>query len=122
MAVRWDGLTWFSGEEYMALRDAGRWIPVSEPIADSKPYATFVFNHEGEQYVMRQDYERLRAALSWISVAERLPAPGDKVLAFDPAMPIIQTGRADADGRWNCEGLGFLTPTHWMPLPEPPSN
>jgi hypothetical protein len=30
MTVRWDGLTWFSGEEYMALRDAGRWIPVSE--------------------------------------------------------------------------------------------
>jgi hypothetical protein len=34
---------------------------MDEPIADSKPYATFVFNHEGEQYVMRQDYERLRA-------------------------------------------------------------
>ena len=35
---------------------------MNEPIpVDDKPYATFVFNHEGRQYVSREDYERLRA-------------------------------------------------------------
>ena len=34
MTVRWDGLTWFSGEEYMALRDAGRWIPVGKRLPE----------------------------------------------------------------------------------------
>ena len=34
---------------------------MNEPIPDDKPYATFVFNHEGRQYVAREDYERLRA-------------------------------------------------------------
>ena len=35
---------------------------MNEPIqADDKPYATFVFNHEGRQYVAREDYEWLRA-------------------------------------------------------------
>ena len=53
---------------------------MDEPIADSKPYATFVFNHEGEQYVLRQDYERLRAMLTWISVTERLPKEYETVL------------------------------------------
>jgi hypothetical protein len=34
MAKQWDGMTWFSEEEYMALRDAGRWIPVSERLPE----------------------------------------------------------------------------------------
>jgi hypothetical protein len=36
MAARWDGMTWFSEEEYMALRDAGRWIPVSERLPETR--------------------------------------------------------------------------------------
>ena len=32
-----------------------------KPIPDDKPYAAFVFNHEGRQYVAREDYEWLRA-------------------------------------------------------------
>ena len=34
---------------------------MNEPIPDDKPYAVFVFNHEGRQYVAREDYEWLRA-------------------------------------------------------------
>jgi hypothetical protein len=55
----------------------------------------------------------------WIPVSERLPQRGEKVLAFDPMMPIIQSARLTNED-WECEGLDFLKPTHWMPLPEPP--
>lgn len=60
-----------------------------------------------------------KLAPEWIPVSERLPERGQKVLAFDPLMPIVQSGRLTNEG-WNCEGLDFLKPTHWMPLPEPP--
>jgi hypothetical protein len=64
---------------------------------------------------------RLREERRWVSVGERLPDEGVKVLAFDPLFPVIQSARRDGHG-WNCEGLDFLTPTHWMPLPPGPEG
>ena len=55
----------------------------------------------------------------WIPVGEILPEDGRKVLAFDEHFPIVQTARRHGL-EWDCEGLDFLKPTHWMPLPEPP--
>ena len=57
--------------------------------------------------------------LRWIPVGEILPEDGRKVLAFDEHLPIVQTARRHGS-YWDCEGLDFLKPTHWMPLPEPP--
>lgn len=34
---------------------------MSAPIPDTRRYATFVFSHEGRQYVQREDYEHLRS-------------------------------------------------------------
>jgi hypothetical protein len=59
--------------------------------------------------------------LNWVPVRDRLPRVMEKVLAFDPHMPIIQSARHDGTA-WNCEGLDFLRPTHWMPLPPPPAE
>jgi hypothetical protein len=94
---------------------------MNEPIADSKPYATFVFNHEGEQYVMRRDYERLRAMLTWVPVEERLPDQVDDVVVWHPSR--IGTGWAwyDGDGKWFSGDYEVLV-SHWMPFPAPPET
>jgi len=97
---------------------------MSEPIADSKPYATFVFNHEGEQYVMRQDYQRLRAALSWVPVAERLPAQAGDYLVFlddyQQSVMVMNGCRDGDDWYWSDDWDRAKYVTHWMPLTKPP--
>ena len=70
---------------------------------------------------LRSEIARLREERRWISVGERLPDEGVKVLAFDPLFPVIQSARRYGHG-WNCEGLDFLTPTYWMPLPPGPEG
>jgi hypothetical protein len=114
---------------------------MDEPIADSKPHATFVFNHEGEEYVLRSDYERLRALVPdsrdtlraqwnamhgvgrWISVSERLPDQHQEVIGWWGDTPQPHAGFAwiDDNGVWNSDS-DYPDPTHWMPLPEPPTN
>jgi hypothetical protein len=102
---------------------------MDEPIADSKPYATFVFNHEGEQYVLRSDYERLRAMLRWIAVEEQWPKHGSDVLVAYKAGQYDLLGVGEFDGTTvnddgvtvpYFKGIGGFEVTHWMPLPEPP--
>jgi hypothetical protein len=117
---------------------------MGQPIADEKPYATFVFNHDGEEYVLRSDYERLRALVPdsrdtlraqwnamhgvgrWIPVSERLPEAGVRVLIFCPLAEPNEVAAAVLrhEGMWRMddgEVYGETEPTHWMPLPpEPP--
>ena len=97
---------------------------MSEPIADDQPYATFVYNHDdGRQFVDRRCYERLRAMLRWIPVEERLPESGETVLVWHHGevqmawLNHFTNGVAYfvRDTHYNFE------PTHWMPLPEPPT-
>lgn len=64
----------------------------------------------------------------WISVAERLPDKGRRVLVFlRPSYIEFSTREPEADEsddthRWLDEtGEKFDDiPTHWMPIPEPP--
>ena len=79
---------------------------------------------EAEADIAEIDAERWRSmnthVLAWVPVKDQLPPVMEKVLAFDPHFPIIQSARHDGAG-WNCEGVDFLEPTHWMPLPKIPT-
>lgn len=63
----------------------------------------------------------------WVSVEDRLPTPGERVIATDEQF--VGEGYIDSCCRWYRYG-GFewrffdieRDVTHWMPLPEPPER
>ena len=69
----------------------------------------------------------------WISVEERLPVYGEKVLVCDThedfvGIAVLQKGKyiwwskKENYWRWNDMDMAFGEFTHWMPLPEPPTE
>ena len=63
----------------------------------------------------------------WIPTDESLPDVDDHVLIFCPFLEPEETTCADRqkNGMWVCDDgqlLGATEPTHWMPLPPPPTD
>ena len=62
---------------------------------------------------------------NWISVSDGLPNEGKNVIVFpfnyDGSEDFSITGIYD-DGDWCCERSNIITVTHWMPLPDSPSQ
>lgn len=68
------------------------------------------------------DFESIN---KWISVKEKFPKIGKKVLAYRPGMyyTVIQTiyhGNEDWENGYDISGNMAIT--HWMPIPEPPKK
>lgn len=65
--------------------------------------------------------------MDWISIKDRLPNPGERVLAYaidDDKLPYLDCNYFEAahySGQWyeNVDSC-CIHVTHWMPLPEPP--
>jgi len=63
----------------------------------------------------------------WIPVTERLPDEEDRVLMYCPLLEpdeIVAATRYRS-GLWVCDDgqmLGATEPTHWLPLPAPPTD
>lgn len=63
--------------------------------------------------------------MGWIQIGSKLPAEGQYIIGFDadlPKHPFIFVYR---NGRWlhpNEEHFEGLRVTHWMPLPDPPTE
>ena len=57
----------------------------------------------------------------WISVKDRLPS-SDVVVLIWSKEDGINSGWSLGDGRWRIRFFLPNTPTHWMPLPEPPKE
>lgn len=57
----------------------------------------------------------------WISVKDRLPMKNDRVLVYRPEMKESDVGAVSVQFGWNCRRKKTDI-THWMPLPEPPSE
>jgi hypothetical protein len=63
--------------------------------------------------------------MEWISTKQKMPKPEEHVLAFWNKDRIEGAAftELDGDGYWYYLQDGdrcYLSPTHWMPLPEPP--
>jgi hypothetical protein len=66
----------------------------------------------------------------WISVGERLPQDGTSVLGWRPGDPVFECqwhdassgGGIDREAGWFCYPEPIDPPTHWMPLPAPPTD
>lgn len=62
-----------------------------------------------------------RKMLEWISVKERLPEPGERVLYCYRGF--VGEGYVTRSGDWERAGIWtFYCPSHWMPLPKPPKE
>lgn len=68
--------------------------------------------------------------MKWISLEKKYPQPDTGVIVTDGVRVwSAQWFRIGETNYWTCHGYGgyemeaeFGNPTHWMPLPEPPSN
>jgi hypothetical protein len=60
----------------------------------------------------------------WIPVSERMPEPYQSVLLWNPPFPQQYVGHWCPVEKWFNRSAGGLdtTPTHWMPLPAPPTD
>lgn len=60
----------------------------------------------------------------WIPVTERLPELLERVLVVNAGVGYVEVGFRHVTGKyhhWDGDDWEELhTPTHWMPLPEPP--
>ena len=58
----------------------------------------------------------------WISVEERLPEYGERVLVSNGGF--VCESFLSQSGKWQRGGVDmfFMTPTHWMPLPKAPKE
>lgn len=78
---------------------------------------------EGKHFMMKKTAEWLAEKVpTWVSVTERLPSAHELVLVYNPGY-LMTTGFLYEDGRWRVRSVDYPnTPTHWMPLPEPPKE
>ena len=91
-------------------------------------------NDEDERRNARYDFlagiQHERAKHGWVSVKDRLPEDNELVvvllvdrLKLNHRQPSVYFGRKQGE-LWvealdHCD-VGWISPTHWMPLPEPP--
>lgn len=93
------------------------------------------FSDDGDDEVFCSDVEAIEAVIAafrqqqkqesnplneWISVKERLPLCGDRVIMTDGVF--VCEAFLSISGKWMRNGIGWIESeiTHWQPMPEPP--
>lgn len=61
--------------------------------------------------------------MTWQPI-EAAPVDGTEILLWEGEFETYAVGYfCEAEGRWQVfPGIGTITPSHWMPLPEPPEE
>ena len=73
--------------------------------------------------VLRAQQEQESKPLNgWISVKDRLPRCGDRVIMTDGVF--VCEAFLSISGKWVRNGIGWIESeiTHWMPMPNPPKG
>jgi hypothetical protein len=68
------------------------------------------------------DIIRIATEPDWIPVTERLPDEDRLVLVFDPELADLGLATYTKSDGWLGECVALYEPTHWMPLPAPPTD
>jgi len=110
---------WLLGELAQAKREhAGSLVKEVQDHIDELAVA------ERRAEAAESQVERLKQALEWIPVSERLPKEFERVLILDNEKHIhLVDHRPDSAGSyWDCDtyGLRKVDASYWMPLPAPP--
>ena len=104
-------------------------------VTDAPTYGDFKCQHCGQAYVYDECHQiklsepQLKTLRDsrWIPVSERLPEAGVGVLILSPIDSqfrracVAAMDRVNGQHLWTSE-YGDEMPTHWMPLPEPPTE
>ena len=85
-----------------------------------------IYSYEGrDPFAKGLCADALASIPQWISVEERLPDEEQHVLAYWPATasddePWISVAWVFEGDKWQDLEVELKSPSHWMPLPEPP--
>lgn len=85
----------------------------------SEPSEFDYLSDEMQEYIinLENEKERLKEQQRWISVSERLPESGERVLARMSNFYIVIACYFDKNGYWkNDSGQEIFIVTHWQPL------
>lgn len=76
---------------------------------------------EDDEALLREAADALEQ--QWVSVEERLPSPGERVVFFDALTKAVYIGRFSVERACpNSEWGWHPSWTDWRPLPEPPQG
>lgn len=113
-------------EEYEIQRHL-KHFDIKEPRPEAVTKCRDLYDEDGGEILVQDSLEKKtsdnktsdKKISEWISVEERLPEDGQRVLVCS-LYDLQNIGWLLGDGRWQIKTSYPDTPTHWMPLPEPP--
>lgn len=95
------------------------WQPIETAPKDGTPvlfYSPIGFDREGGDLSRPPEAERI--TIGWWGVPNDSYNPSAGWVSVDPESETF--GGSELTGSWTVYELSRVTPTHWMPLPDPP--
>ena len=97
-------------------------------LAEIENYRQTLVDNEAYCASLTAELAALKEAGRWVAVSERLPDPSETkkwsvvVTAYDPSKRYAVPAYVQFDsGKWVAITGGFINPTHWKPIDQPPA-
>ena len=100
----------------------GNKVPNTDEVRDTVEAVMKIEKSENGMFIFYSDYDKLLKQTEWQPI-ETAPTNGLWILAYDPIYDVIFPINLKSNGHdtFCFEDLKY-SPTHWMPLPEPPTK